>query len=239
MLGVIPARRGSKGLPGKNIRLLAGRPLLSYTAEAARASKGLDAVLLSTDGEDIAAVGRAWGIETPFLRPLELATDEASTALVLRHAVEWFEHARGVQVSAVVTLQPTTPLRLAEDVDRAVALFGDHQPDADSLITVCDASEHHPLTLYRADGPFLQPFLQEFNPTTRRQEFGRVYWRNGAVYVTRRDFLFSTGRVVSDRPLFLEMPRSRSISIDDSFDFALAELFLANRRSLSEAEGAL
>ena len=124
MLGVIPARRGSKGLAGKNIRPLAGGPLLilcrrgrapiqsvSFPVKETRLKENFSPFLLSTVGEDIAAVGRAWGIEAPFLRPLELATDEAPTVLVLRHAAEWIEHAHGVQVSAVVTLQPLSATR--------------------------------------------------------------------------------------------------------------------------------
>lgn len=238
VLGVIPARSGSKGLAGKNIRSLAGKPLLAYTAEATLACKGLDAVLLSTDSEEIAAMGRLLGLDVPFLRPSELATDDAPTALALRHAVEWIERSRGCRVSTVVTLQPTTPLRLAEDVDRAVAWFLDHQPEADSLISVCKAGERHPLTLYCADGAYLSPFLPGVNPTTRRQNFSRIYWRNGAVYITRRDYLLETNRVVNDRPLFYEMPRHRSLGIDDLFDFTLAELFLAYKKILSDAEGA-
>jgi CMP-N-acetylneuraminic acid synthetase len=237
VLAVIPARGGSKGLPGKNIRPLAGKPLLAYTAEAALSCKRLNEVLLSTDSEEIAAVGRALGLKVPFLRPPEFATDNAPTILALRHAVEWFEQTRGREVSAVVTLQPTTPLRCAEDVDRAVEIFLDHQPGAESLISVCKAGEKHPLTLYEAAGDYLTPFMPGVNPTTRRQEFPLIYWRNGAVYITRRDYLFETGRIVSDRPLFYEMPRSRSVGIDDLYDFALAEIFLSYKGLLGAAEG--
>ena len=239
ILAVIPARRGSKGLPWKNIRPLAGKPLLAYTAEAARACKMLDAIVLSTDCEEVAAVGRTWGIEAPFLRPPHLASDQAQTAPVLCHAVEWFEATQGCRVSAVVTLQPTTPLRNPQDIDHAVNQFVQYEPKADSLISVCKAGVRHPLTLYEVDEPYLASFTLGKNPTTRRQEFACIYLRNGSIYITNRDYLFENGRVVSDQPLFYEMPRCRSINIDDLFDFTLAELFLRHQRSLSEAEGVL
>lgn len=228
LLGVIPARGGSKGVPGKNLRLVAGRPLIAYAIAAAQASRALTAFLVSTDSEQIADVARAAGAPVPFFRPPALAADDAPMAGALRHAVEHYERASGVTVHSVVTLQPTTPLRVAEDIDGALAAYLHHQPDADSLISVCDAGQMHPLTLYHPSGPYAEPWLAGRVQTTRRQEMERVLWRNGAVYITRRDLLWDRAQVVGQQPLWYAMPRVRSVNIDDPLDLALAEWAFAH-----------
>jgi CMP-N-acetylneuraminic acid synthetase len=226
ILGVIPARGGSKGIPRKNIRPLAGLPLIAYPIRAAKGSKRLSQCVVSTDDAEIAAVARAQGGDVPFMRPEELARDQSPTAPALRHAVEWFEKAQGARVLAVMTLQPTAPLGTSADVDAAIDLFLAHQPDADCLISVCEAGEHHPLTLYHQAGDYLAPMQTGLDPNTRRQDFPATFWRNGAIYITRRDLLFAKGRVTSDKPLAYVMPRSRSANIDEPIDLALAEVML-------------
>lgn len=235
IIAVIPARGGSKGVAKKNIRPLAGKPLITYTIEAAKKSK-LKHIFVSTDSEEIVAVCQQAGLEVPFLRPEELAQDDSPTSLALQHAVKWYEEKYQRGVFAVVTLQPTTPLRTAEDINNALEHFLNNVDQADSLITVLPASHMHPLTLYHQSGQYLKPFIIGENPTTRRQEFSQVYWRFGAIYVTRRDLLFKN-RVVSDKPLFFELKRSQNISIDDCFDFELAELYLQYQDKLERAEG--
>ncbi len=227
VIAVVPARGGSKGVPRKNLREVGGVPLVGHAVRAGHGAAQLAACLVSTDDAEIAEVARAHGGQVPFMRPAELALDATPTAPVLRHAVEWYEKENGCEVSAVVTLQPTTPLRTSEDVDRAVELFLSGQPEADSLISVCNAGGHHPLTLYFAADGYLDPVLKGLNPTTRRQDFPPVYWRNGAIYITRRDLLFAQARVVSDRPLAYPMPMLRSANIDEPFDLELAELMIA------------
>jgi CMP-N,N'-diacetyllegionaminic acid synthase len=226
ILGVIPARGGSKGIPRKNIRLLAGLPLIAYPIRAGSESRRLTRCIVSTNDREIAAIARDHGADVPFMRPDELAEDNSPTGPVLRHAVEWFEQQHNKKVFAVVTLQPTTPLCRSTDIDAAIDQFVAGQPAADSLISVCDAGEHHPLTLYYWDASYLKPFLSGLDPNTRRQDFPPVLWRNGAIYITRRDLLFARGRVASDRPLAYLMPRSRSANIDGPIDLAIAELML-------------
>ncbi len=133
VLGLIPARGGSKGVPRKNLRLLCGKPLLQYTAEAALAARRLSRVILSTDDEEIAAIGRRCGLEVPFLRPAELAADDSSTLPVVQHAVRWME-SHMARFEAICLLQPTTPLRRAEDIDACIVLL--EQSGADSVVTV-------------------------------------------------------------------------------------------------------
>lgn len=228
ILAVIPARGGSKGVPRKNLCEIDGAPLIVHAIRAGLQSRRLAHCIVSTDDAEIAAVARTAGGSVPFLRPAELAGDQSPTWAALQHAVAWYEVEHGEPLLAVVTLQPTTPLRTGEDVDRAIEIFLNGQPEADSLISVCEAAEHHPLTLYHgADGSFLDPLLKGLNPNTRRQDFPPVYWRNGAIYITRRDLLMRDNRVVSDRPLAYIMPKLRSSNIDEPFDLELAELMLS------------
>lgn len=227
IIAVVPARGGSKGVPRKNLARIGGFPLIAHAIRAGNGARGLSATIVSTDDAEIAEVARAHGGQVPFMRPRELALDSTPTAPVLRHAVEWYEAAYNRDVLAVVTLQPTTPLRTAVDVEGAVDAFLAHQPVAQSLISVCDAAEHHPLTLYFGDGDSLRPVLPGLNPTTRRQDFPPVWWRNGAIYITRRDLLFSGDRVVCDRPLAYRMPKLRSANIDEPFDLELAGLMMS------------
>lgn len=229
ILGVIPARGGSKGIEGKNLRRVAGRTLIAYAIEAARESAGLTDCLVSTDSEEIAEAAAAAGAPTSFRRPAALATDEAPTTGVLQHALEFYERQHHVTVHSVVTLQPTTPVRTSHDIDAALERYLAHQPDADSLISVCDAVHMHPLTLYTERGDWLEPFAAGQSTLTRRQDFSRTLWRNGAIYITRRDLLMDGKRVVGRRPLFYEMSRESSVNIDGEFDLALAEWVLSRR----------
>lgn len=226
ILGVIPARGGSKGIRKKNLRLLDGLPLIAHRIKSAIASTRLTRCIVSTDDPEIAAVARDFGGEVPFLRPSALSADDSPTWGVLQHAVEWIEGNDTGRVGAVVTLQPTAPLCLATDIDAAVECFSSNQPHAECLASVCDAASHHPLTLYYQSDEYLSPFLPGLNPNTRRQKFPSIFWRNGAIYITRRDLLFRERRVISDRPLAYIMPRSRSANIDELVDLEIAEVML-------------
>lgn len=215
-------------MPLKNICPLNGRPLIVYTIEAAMAARGLEAVLVSTDSEEVADVARAAGAWVPFLRPSDLATDVTPTWQVLRHAIEFYEGETGSMVHSVMTLQPTTPLRQAQDIEEALDLYLRHQPEADCLVSACVVEHMHPLTLYTRDGPYAKPFLPGEVHTRRRQEWDTVLWRNGAVYISRRELVMSHEAVVGQRPLFYEMPVHRSVSIDTLYDLRLAELHMVH-----------
>src|SRR5581483_400682 len=146
VLGLIPARGGSKGVPRKNIRLLGGKPLLAYTAEAALAAQRLTRVVLSTDDEEIAAVGQSFGVEVPFLRPVELAQDNTPTLPVVQHALRWFEE-HDTRFDAICLLQPTSPLRRAADIDASIELL--ERSDADTVISVLPVTlEYNPPWFY-------------------------------------------------------------------------------------------
>jgi len=225
VLGVIPARGGSKGIPRKNVRLLAGRPLLEYTAEAALASRRLSRVILSTDDEEIAAAGRRCGIETPFLRPAELAADATPTLLVLQHAVRLLEQC-GDRYDAICLLQPTNPLRRADEIDGCVDLL--EQEGADAVVTILPVpAEYNPHWVYfRDDGGFLRLSTGEADPVPRRQDLPPAFHREGSVYVTRREVLMKQNSLYGTRLVGYLLDPAASVNIDGPEDWERAQAFL-------------
>ena len=221
VLGVVPARGGSKGIPRKNVRLLAGRPLLAWTAEAALAARRLARVVLTTDDEEIAEVGRRCGLEVPFLRPAELALDDTPTLPVLQHAVAELERA-GDRFDAVCLLQPTSPLRRAGDIDGCIDLL--ETSGLDAVVSVLPVPpEHNPHWVYFRDGEgLLRLATGEDQPIPRRQELPPAFHRDGAVYVTRRDVLMN-GNSLFGRRLGGYLADSRSVNLDTPADWERAE----------------
>ncbi|HAG06707.1 MAG TPA: CMP-N-acetlyneuraminic acid synthetase [Peptococcaceae bacterium] len=223
VLGVIPARTGSKGLPGKNIRLLAGKPLLAYTVEAARRSGVFDCLLVSTDGEEIARVAREAGAEVPFLRPQELATDTAKGMDVLHHAMQWLEK-RGRRFDLVMYLQPTSPLRGCEDIVGACRLLVERK--ADAVVSVCEA-EHHPWWSNTLPPDLcMKDFLKPEIMGKQRQELPVFYRLNGAIYLAWWDFIRHRDSWFGPRTYAYVMARERSVDIDTVMDFLLAETII-------------
>jgi len=229
ILAVIPARGGSKGVPRKNVRLLAGKPLLAYSVEAALAVRDrLTRVIISTDDPAIADAGRACGAEVPFLRPADLGGDRIPMVPVLQHAVGAIEALDGQRLDWVLLLQPTAPLRSAEDIRAAVALA--EAGGCDSVISVVQVFAVHPILMKRIEGDLLLPFCLEEKEGTRRQDYQPpAYMRNGAIYLTRREVLMERGSIWGKVIRPYVMPEERSVSIDNELDFKLAELMLAAR----------
>lgn len=226
VLAVVPARAGSKGLPGKNELPLAGKTLVARAAEAARASGVVDRAILSTDSERIAAIGREAGLEVPFLRPPELARDETPMQPVIEHAVIELERG-GERADVVLVLQPTAPLRTGAHVARAVALL--EETGADSVVTVVEIPKHlSPHYAMRIDGGRLAPFLPEGASVTRRQDVEPAYTRDGTVYAVRRNVLVERHDLYGDdcRPLVLDA--SESVNVDTAEDWKEAERRLSD-----------
>ncbi|CAN5365123.1 acylneuraminate cytidylyltransferase family protein [soil metagenome] len=224
VLGIVTARGGSKGIPGKNLAMLAGKPLIAWTAEAARAS-GLHRVVLSTDDAEIARVGEYHGLEVPFMRPAELAADDTPTIPVLQDVVRRLE-ATGDRYDAIFTLQPTNPLRRASDIDGAIALL--EKTGADSVISYVDVGEWHPARMKTIDpeGRVIDPPFAEQFEGQRRQDLPRLWLREGSVYVTRRDVLVDQGSLKGRDCRAWEMPEERACNIDTPFDLWFAERLL-------------
>jgi CMP-N-acetylneuraminic acid synthetase len=228
VLGLIPARGGSKGVPRKNIRILAGKPLLQYTAETARGARLLARVVLSTDDEEIARIGRDCMLDVPFMRPTELAADETPSLLVVKHALEWFE-SRGDVFEAVCLLQPTHPFRQAGDIDACITLLG--ETGADSVVTVLPVPpEHNPHWVFfrGADGG-LRLSTGESRLISRRQDLPPAFHREGSVYVTRRDVVLKGDSLLGDRVIGYPMDPEKSVNIDTPEDWVRAERLLRDR----------
>ncbi len=227
VLGIVPARGGSKGVPGKNVRPLAGLTLLEYTARAARESGVLDRVILSTDSPDIADTGRQAGLDVPFMRPAPLAADDTPMLPVIQHALESLAR-DGWSPDIVVLLQPTSPLRRPDHIRDAVTTL--RETKADSAVTVVEIPRHlSPDYVMRIDGGRLQPFLPEGMRVTRRQDARPAYSRDGTVYAFWRATIERFGNIYGDdcRPLLIDA--RESLSIDSPADWDAAERLLAGR----------
>lgn len=223
ILGVITARGGSKGVPGKNIKLLCGKPLIQYTIDcAAEVSFLFHRILVSTDDHDIADVARKCGADVPFIRPHHLALDATPTLPVILHAVEFVEQRDSAAIDWVMILQPTSPLRQAKDIAACVELAD--EDDCDTVVSVFNANSHHPLKMKQFDERgFLKSYLTDLPEPTRRQELQpTVYQRNGAIYLVRKSVLQS-GSLYGSRVKPYLMPEERSLDIDTLYQFRLAE----------------
>lgn len=223
VLAVIPARGGSKGVPGKNIRDLAGKPLIAWTVEAAQASTLIDRVIVTTDSPRILEVATAFGADAPFLRPAELSQDDTPGAAPFLHALA---EVPGYDIA--VLLQPTSPLRSAEDIDGCVRLCFEN--DAGPVLSVTEVTKHPAWMFSLPQGRF-EPILPELAKVDRRQDLPKVYSLNGAIYtVPVSRFLQEGALMVPDSAAYV-MPSDRSVDIDTEFDFAIAEFLMGLRRN--------
>ena len=226
ILAVIPARGGSKGVPRKNIKVLAGKPLLAWTIEAAQASGIFERILLSTDDEDIATVGRRWGAETPFLRPCELAGDETPTALVIRHAVEWLKQHERWLPRYVVVLEPTSPSRRPAHIREAIDLL--RRRDADSVASVSQVPHHYvPMKLVRlqSDGTVIgidgTPVREMIH---RRQDLPTYYAFNGLIFACKAELLWREPPTLwGEKVLAYVVDSTYNLDIDVPEDWPVAE----------------
>jgi CMP-N,N'-diacetyllegionaminic acid synthase len=222
VLAVITARGGSKGVPRKNIRKLAGKPLIAWTIEAAKKSKYIDRLILSSDDDEIMEVSAAWGCEVPFKRPSELSQDNTPGIEPVLHAVEQLP-----DYDYVVLLQPTSPLRTSEDIDGCIEkCVRKHAP---ACVSVTE-TEKSPFWMFTLDsGDRMRPILQQSVIAPRRQDLPHVYVLNGAVYVARTDWLKQTRTFLAPETIAYEMPRLRSADIDAEADFLTCEYLIASR----------
>lgn len=219
-IAIIPARGGSKRLPGKNIKIFAGKPLINWTIEAALASQLFDLVLVSTDSQEILDIALDAGAVVPFLRPAELAHDTATTCAVITHMVDWVERHHG-EVVSVTILQPTSPLRTATHIVEAMAQYV--SKSASSIISVCEVDfpiafcNRLPANL--AMNNFIRPADHQ-----RSQDFDKQYRLNGAIYIVNRKWIGHLADIYSDNSFAYIMDREHSIDIDDEYDFKIAEI---------------
>lgn len=221
ILGIIPARGGSKGFKRKNVYEIGGKPLIAWTIEAAKNSKYLDRIILSSEDKEIISVAKKWGCEVPFVRPKELSKDDTPGIAPVIHAINTISG----QYDYVVLLQPTSPLRLAQDIDACIKLCitGKYR----SCLSVSEP-EKSPFWMFsRSKRGTLNPIIKANNVSTRRQDLPKVYLINGAVYVADCKYLLKSRSFLTKNTFGYEMPSDRSVDIDTKFDVLKAETYLS------------
>ena len=229
-LYIIPARGGSKGIPRKNIRPFLGKPLIAYSIEVAlEGDVNPERVILSTDDEEIAAVAEDLGLPVSYRRPASLATDTAGSREVILDAMEWAEE-NGIEYDVVVLLQPTSPLRRREDIDRALALYKEHE--VDMVVSVTEAACNPYYDCFETDKSTGLLYISKGDGLlTRRQDAPKVWQYNGAVYIINPLSIKKMALGTMPRRLPVEMPRDRSVDLDTPLDWTIAEIVASQQLS--------
>jgi len=234
ILCVIPARGGSKGLPGKNVRKILGKPLISYSIEQANESRYIDRIIVSTDDKEISEIAKQSGGEILFSRPDELASDESGIIDVLLHAIEWMEKKEGYSFDILVLLHATTPLRCVEDIDNSIEMLVNKK--ADNVFSVTEAHKNPYFNMIEINKDGTAKLVKKGNFVTR-QAAPLVYDMNASVYVWWKNKLKEKKRHFMEKSYVYIMPKERSIDIDDYFDFMIAELLLKKNVSIDNKTG--
>lgn len=228
MIAIIPARGGSKGLPGKNIRPLLGKPLIAYTIEAALQAKSVSRIIVTTDSKEIAEIAQEYGAEVPFLRPDYLAADNSSAIDVYLHAAEYMMQHEGEDMAKFIVLLPTAPLRNSMDIDEAVELF--QQKQAVTLISMTEAET--PVSWYyfkKQDGYVENAGFDTVNAVRNRQDNRKYYIPNGAIYILDYQLLKNERTYYDKKTTAYLMERKKSIDVDTKFDFDLIEYLIGSQ----------
>jgi len=223
ILGLIPARGGSKALPKKNIRPLRGKPLIAWTIEQALASKYLDRVIVSTDNEEIAMISKKYGAEVPFMRPKELGTDKVKGVEVVLHLIDWMEK-NEKSYDLLMLLQPTSPFRTSEDIDKAIEIL--FLKKAQAIVSVCE-TEHHPYwsNILPKNG-CMKGFIKPEALNKNRQDLPIFYRVNGAIYLAYWNYLKKQRSFFNPETFAYIMPQERSVDVDREVDLKLAEALM-------------
>lgn len=229
VLAVITARGGSKGLPGKNIKPLLGKPLIFWTLEAAHKSRYIDTTFVSTDSQDISEVVRTFGEEVPELRPAALASDTASSIDVVLYTIERAEAINNTSYDWVCLLEPTSPLRDESDVDTAMEQLAMNL-DAQAIVGVCKSEAAHPRFLVKIENGFLEPYLKNQAKYIRRQDLDPLYYFEGSVYISEISALQKKRTFYHDRTIGYVVPRWKSLEVDELCDLIAAEALLKAKK---------
>lgn len=228
IIAVIPARGGSKGVPRKNIRVVAGKPLLAWTIEEAKKSKYIDRMILTSDDEEIIGVARQWNCEVPFIRPTELAQDHVTGIEPVLHALQAIKE----KYDYFVLLQPTSPLRTVEDIDGCIERCLNHNAPVCTTVTEPDKS---PFWMFYLDQSVrLIPVIKQEDRVLLRQGLERVYALNGSIYVANSDWFMKNKIFIAEETIAYPMPKERSVDIDTELDMKLCEYMLFDRMRASE-----
>lgn len=224
VISIIPARGGSKGIKKKNIINLGGKPLIHYTIQAAKKSKRVERIFVSTEDDEIANISKKYGVEV-LKRPIELAGDDISNMKVIFEVLRKL-HNKLNNSTIVILLQPTSPLRTNEDIDQAILEF--QRSNCESLISVCKAS-HPPQWSLKIENGYLKAFFNEDYLFARRQDLEKAYIPNGAIFIATKETIEKTGTYYCEKIKPYIMPFERSVDIDNEFDLKLAEFLIKKK----------
>jgi CMP-N-acetylneuraminic acid synthetase len=228
ILAIIPARGGSKGVPRKNIIEINGSPLISYTISAALDVNRLTDIVVSTDNPEIAEISRKLGAQVPFMRPLDLSSDQAQSAPVIEHALFFMEKIKNFKYDAILMLQPTSPLRTSKHIEESLDLFKSNE--CDSVVSIASVGGNHPFRMKRLINNQLVNYIdQGFWNMKPRQSLPDVYIRNGAIYLIRREAFLQQRQLIGNNCLGYVMSDSESTNIDTPIDLKIAELLLKEK----------
>ena len=228
-MGLIPARGGSKGLPRKNLRPLLGKPLIAWTIEQAKKSRLLDAVIVNTDDEEIAAVSRTYGAEVPFLRPPELASDASPVIDTLLHAFDRLA-SEGREFDYLALLEPTSPLRKDDDIDNAITQLIENESRAESLVSVGNIALEHPAFAKQISPEgMMQPYLNGDAKLSMRQDLPKSYFPYGVIYLAKIPVIRKTKHPYPEKVLSFPIERWQNYEINDLWDFLCVEAVLKER----------
>jgi len=231
VLGITLARGGSKGVPKKNITLVAGKPLIEYTFFHAKKSKLINRYILSTDDNEIAKLGEINGIDVPFIRPNYLASDSATSADALKHAVEFCEKEENIKYDLIIELMCTNPFKTYDDIDNCIKLFFEN--NVDSVIGVSKLEDHHPARIKKLENGYIRDFAVAENSSRRQDLKPDAYIRNGSIYAISRDKLINERyRFGGEKSLAYIMKEPANINIDSKLDLLLADIILRNKNIL-------
>lgn len=224
ILAIIPARGGSKGLPNKNIKPLCGKPLIGWSIEQAGGSAYIDEIFVSTDSAEIASVAESFGIEVPFLRPAELATDTSPSSGFVLHTIDYYR-SQGEEFDYILLLEPTSPLRDVADINTAIEQLLNHK-SAKSIVGVSKVEVTHPAFLVNLSKEgLLEPYLGEMK-ALRRQELNDLYFFEGSLYLSEIDYYIKTESFYHNLTLPYVVPKYKSYEVDDIVDFYIIEKLL-------------
>lgn len=224
ILAIIPARGGSKGLPGKNIKELCGKPLIGWTIEHAKQSKYVDDIYISTDSSEIAAIAENYNMKVPELRPSEYANDASPSSDFIIYTIEKLK-SEGKEFDYFILLEPTSPLRDVEDVDTSIEILI-NAPDADSIVGICKAEDIHPAFMVKIKpNGLLEPYEAKMK-TLRRQELPDVYYFEGTIYVSKVNKFIEKKAFYHEKTLPYIVPKWKSFEVDDVIDFTIIEAIM-------------
>ena len=228
ILAIIPARGGSKGVPRKNIKDLCGKPLIQYTIEAAKKSKYIDRIIVSSDDSEILNTVKNVGIDVPFIRPNEISKDDTPSMDVIMHCLEWLRRNENYIPKYICLLQCTSPFRDEKHIDEAIEKM--ISENGSSIVSVCE-SEVSPYCMKKIENGKLIDFINNNEAYSRRQELPKVYQLNGAIYISEINNLLENKKWYTDNTLGYVMDSASSLDIDTSMDFKIAEVIMKEKKN--------